>query len=203
MAATRSGAVVKLIPLARGKWNPDGTLCAMVDDEDYEELIQYKWRVRRDGKNFYAQRRGPNGIPILMHRQIAGYAMTDHADGNGLNNQRENLRETTKQLNALNKLKEPGGSSQYKGVACVGTRKWRVMCSRHPVIDADRWGISPQICIGTFMTEEKAGLAYDEAIRLRFGREGTRNFPLPGERSALTGEVMPQWTESRSTAWKC
>lgn len=82
---------MKLIPLTRGQY-------AMVDDEDYEELSKYKWlAIKRRGR-FVAGRTvytaGARERTILMHKVIAGFAMTCHIDGNGLNNQRANLRPT-------------------------------------------------------------------------------------------------------------
>ncbi len=76
---------------------------ALVSDEDYADLSLYKWCVSAQGRKgqnkLYAIRRH-KGRKIWMHRLIMGLNepfskygnVVDHMDGNGLNNQRENLR---------------------------------------------------------------------------------------------------------------
>jgi hypothetical protein len=105
----------------------DGTVrdFALVDDADYEALSGYRWclRVGLHG-NDYAQR-GIHGVTtILMHRQIMGFpnGKIDHRDGNGLNNQRSNLRLATTAENAQNRRGADRGSrtglrgvSPYRG----------------------------------------------------------------------------------------
>lgn len=68
----------------------------MVDDCDFEFLSTYKWVAVKESRLdpiFYAK-----GIPwarlyerpavkrVFMHTLISGFTLTDHADGNGLNN---------------------------------------------------------------------------------------------------------------------
>lgn len=84
---------------------------AHVDPQDFR-LVRYKWRARvADNGRVYAQRhRGPGDAEspseILMHRQILGVTDpqvdVDHADGDGLNNRRFNLREKTRAENSRN-----------------------------------------------------------------------------------------------------
>jgi hypothetical protein len=173
---------VKLISLSQG-------LQATVDDADYEPLMQWKWSAWRCGSGLYAYRK--NGrLSIFMHKQITGFAMTDHVDGNGLNNRRRNLRKTNKSLNGLNTVKRPGSVSRFRGVGwSTRDSKWWAYCRRHEVIDAERRGKGRTLNLGSFPTELEAARAYDDAVRLRYGPLGVYNFPLPGERSALTGEV--------------
>jgi hypothetical protein len=60
--------------------------------------------------------------PYAMHRIIFlwhhGYLpkVTDHIDGDRLNNRIENLREVTHQQNSLNKKRDRNSASPYKGV---------------------------------------------------------------------------------------
>lgn len=86
------------IPLTQGK-------VALVDDEDYERLTRHKWYAVRAPHTFYACRNlpSPQKGPVGMHRAVLGLPprvgpdgiLADHWDGDGLNNQRSNLRQAT------------------------------------------------------------------------------------------------------------
>ena len=100
---------MKSIPLTRGKF-------ALVDDEDYEYLNQWKWfcahgRAVRGG--------GYKKKSVFMHRVILntpdGYH-TDHIDSNPLNNQKSNLRVCTIAENNRNQGRRKDNRSGYKGV---------------------------------------------------------------------------------------
>ena len=94
---------MKTIPLTQGK-------VAIVDDEDYEELMKHKWYAnkRPDGR-WYAVRRGPllggRRKTIYMHRALMAGAsplQVDHINGDGLDNRRANLRLVTQSVNQRN-----------------------------------------------------------------------------------------------------
>ncbi len=96
-------------------------LNAIVDDADFDFLIKFKWCASGGHKTDYAVR-GKNGRIIQMHRLIMGdppflRAQVDHIDGNGLNNQRHNLRWCTKAQNRRNEPKRKGYSNKFKGVS--------------------------------------------------------------------------------------
>ena len=99
---------------------------ATVDDEDYAFLTQWKWFAQKMKHTVYAARKpwlsGGKGksTKIFMHRVIANVQpsmQTDHKDGNGLNNRRENLRSVTRQDNMLNRARwSKGCASKFRGV---------------------------------------------------------------------------------------
>ena len=109
---------MKEIQLTQGK-------VALVDDEDYEYLNQWKWCLRGTGLGkFYAIRgfsksKKSNKGSISLHRQLMkpekGYVI-DHLDGNTLNNQKHNLRICTQSQNCSNQKISKSNTSGYKGV---------------------------------------------------------------------------------------
>ena len=82
----------------------------LVDDEDYDFLMQWNWYAhRRDEKYTYYAMRTTKNKKIRMHNAIAlkyginNYEELDHIDRNGLNNQKENLRISTRGENNFNR----------------------------------------------------------------------------------------------------
>jgi len=109
---------MKTITLTQGK-------VALVDDEDYDFLMQWKWFAHfRAKRHWYACRNSTvsEGLPrrtIQMHVVIKGEVegkVTDHRNGETLDNQRHNLREASYSDNASNTAKRKNSSSQYLGV---------------------------------------------------------------------------------------
>lgn len=141
---------MKLIPLTQGKF-------AQVDDEDYDYLMQWKWYAIPKRRTTYARSSETLKSPsIRMHRLIMKpppELQVDHIDGNGLNNQKSNLRWATHSQNQFNR-KSRMGSSRYKGVYFHRiAKKWVAMISENA---KRKW-------IGTFETEEAAAEAYNRA----------------------------------------
>src|SRR5690349_18607697 len=99
---------MKLISLTQNKF-------AQVDDEDYDFLMQWRWyaiKATKEELNFYAvttinQGRGKRQKMIQMHRLLMSLTdpkiIVDHKDGDGLNNQRNNLRLCSFSQNSANK----------------------------------------------------------------------------------------------------
>lgn len=148
---------------------------AIVDDEDYEFLMQWKWTAQKTSIGFYAVR-WAKPKNIIMHRLINGTPdglVTDHIDGDGLNNQRNNLRSVTQLQNTWNRRGKRGGTSKFKGVwfdaGNQNLKKWRAAIRINGRLKY----------LGRFHTEEEAGAAYAFASHAYFG-EFART--TPGEK---------------------
>lgn len=106
---------------------------ALVDDEDYEYLNQWKWQVVNMKDTFYAHRkiwlkREKRYKTICMHRIIMNAPngrVVDHINHNSLDNQRENLRICTQSQNLGNSRLRSDNKSGIKGVYWSKNRnKW-------------------------------------------------------------------------------
>src|SRR5688500_3483537 len=95
-------------------------LIAKVDDDDYEWLSKYKWHASKHCEKWYAKGHLGAHANVYMHRLILELSKTndvcDHKDGDGLNNQRSNLRKCTRSENQRNKRKRHNSKSSYKGI---------------------------------------------------------------------------------------
>lgn len=153
----------------------DKNKVAVVDDKDYEWLNQWKWFSVFDGYNWYAIRKGKKIFgkqeTIPMHRFIVSATrgqLVDHADGNGLNNQRSNLRICTAVQNSQNRKKPVNNTSGYKG---VHWHKQRKMYRAKTVLNGKH------IDIGYFQDPQQAARAYDDFVKKNFGDFAKLNFP--------------------------
>ncbi len=143
---------------------------AIVDDEDFEYLSQWKWcAVYFPSANvFYAERQSRKGefdkpTKVKMHRQLMGFPeglFVDHINHNTLDNRRENLRIATRKENNRNSKKKAYNKSGYKGVSWnSNTGKWRAQ------INVD----GKVIHLGLFLDPAEAHEAYKAAAILYFG----------------------------------
>jgi len=157
----------KLIPLTKG-------YSAIVDDEDYDYLMQWKWyahiyqKTNKVGTpstyaHIYAQR-WELKHQLGMHRVVLGLGtddtrwLIDHINHNGLDNRKTNLRVCTNTQNIGNS-RPKAGSSKYKGVHYCLTRKvWVSRLTNNGKV----------VYIGQFQSELEAALAFDDvAIKTR------------------------------------
>lgn len=158
---------MKQIPLTQGQ-------VAIVDDSDFEYLNQFKWWVQKRKHGFHAVRAEggrKNRTYVYMHRQILGLTSPlfegEHRDGNGLNNQRGNLRVATKQQNARGfQTPRAGKTSKFRGVS-RHQGKWIVRLRK----------TTKHLYLGVFADEEEAARAYDKAALEHFGKFAQPNFP--------------------------
>lgn len=166
------------ISVSRGKYT------ALIDDEDYALVSQYKWRAYKGGdpgKNgtVYAIAHTPmvNGkrSSVIMHRLIMKApkgVLVDHRDFYGLNNQKQNLRIASDEQNGQHKQKQSNTSSRFKGVSLDkrhGT--WKCQINIDGVL----------VWLGQFQSELAAAQAYDEAATKHHGEFAVLNLPLKTE----------------------
>lgn len=152
--------LVKEIPLTQD-------MVAFVDDEDFEGLNQYKWHAKYANGIFYAARsmKKENGksTTVYMHHELIGKKkglIVDHADGDGLNNQRHNICHVTSRQNAQNKHTQR--SSELPGVSWnKRAKKW------HAQIVVNGKAKS----LGYFTDEYDAYLAYRKAAKKIMGED--------------------------------
>ena len=145
-------------------------MVALVDDEDYERLSQYKWSAVKQGGTYYAIRSSKDRVTIRMHREVLGLTdrkiFCDHINHNGVDNQKHNLRTCTATQNQHNQISRTG-VSKYKGVSVNGkSKKWLA-----------RIGIDyMRIVLGYYNSEEEAAMAYDAKARELYGEFACCNF---------------------------
>lgn len=169
--ATLSGLIgdnMKRILLTQGKY-------AIVDDEDFEWLNQWKWQAQKHSYDGYRAMRGAGGRKnqrtVYMHRVIMNAPKgleVDHINHDTLDNQRKNLRLVTQSQNQQNSKKRKNCSSKYKGVHWHKlTRKWRSKIS----------SLGEPIHLGLYKSEIGAAKAYDKKAIELFGEFAYLNFP--------------------------
>lgn len=129
-----------------------------VDDEDYDMLNKYTWHAKQSHNVLYVVRKPWKSPTILMHRVILNTPddmEIDHIDGNGLNNQKKNLRNVNHRENAQNRHQVRKKTSRFTGVDWYKDRgKWRAQI---------RLG-GNSVHLGLFKIEEDARMAYVSAV---------------------------------------
>lgn len=146
-----------------------GEKTVFYSNQDHEIISKHKWSVHKRGHMFYALTR-IGGKKIQMHRYILDvpeWLIIDHADHNGLNNCRDNLRPCSYSQNQMNKRKScRGTSSKYKGVVWdVQKQKWRVRIHIN----------KRMICGGVFLNEQQAAERYNQMAKIYFRQFATLN----------------------------
>ncbi|MCK5235985.1 MAG: hypothetical protein KAR06_03285 [Deltaproteobacteria bacterium] len=134
-------------------------LYALVDDEDFERVSQFKWHCSKDIAGFkYASRASEEGT-ILMHRFIMGASKgqkVGHKSKDGLNNQRENLRVCTWTQIQAGKKNGKNNQTGYKGVSWFAERE-------HYIARIGKK--NKMVYLGSFDDPVEAAAAYNKAAQ--------------------------------------
>jgi hypothetical protein len=118
---------VKEIPLTRG-------FVALVDDEDYEAVSQFKWFLTAYGRYTTKDSKMVNrvrGKRMYMHRFLwnrwgfPSAPQLDHVNGDGLDNRKCNLRPATVSQNMSNSAFRSHNTSGYRGVSEHNKGSWQ------------------------------------------------------------------------------
>lgn len=146
---------MKQIKLTKGQF-------AIVDDEDFEYLNQFKWCLNGN----YAGGR-TLGRYIAMHRLIMNTPermVVDHINGCRLDNRKENLRNCTQSQNSMNRRIEKG--------ACFDkhNQNWRSQ-----IVYRDAQNNKIQKYLGSYKTRAEALIAYDSAVKIYHGEYAISN----------------------------
>ncbi|MHB1266985.1 MAG: AP2 domain-containing protein [Acidithiobacillus ferriphilus] len=152
------------IPLTQGQ-------VALIDDEDYELVSQYKRCVTKYGNNFYAVTNiyscGYKRTTIRIHRLVMNAKpgeLVDHINHHTLDNRKSELRLCTHFQNHHNSGKYANNKSGFKGVSwCKRKSKWRASIMAN----------GKHLHLGYFIDPEEAYKAYCEAA-LELHREFAR-----------------------------
>lgn len=150
--------MTKQIQLTQGQF-------ALVDDEDFEWLSQWKWQAawQKNIKSFYAVRtaiKDGKKTTILMHREIMHTPdgmQCDHINHNTTDNRKTELRNCTQQENQINrKGLNSNNHTGHRGVY-FEKGKFKAYIKRNNI----------NRCLGTYSS-------IDEAIAARFCAEGAK-----------------------------
>ncbi len=159
----------RLIQLTQGYF-------AVVDEDDYVALSEFKWCVSIQRTSIYALRGvtiGGKSGTITMHRHLLQPdedKTAIHRNDIGLDNRRENLAIVDSYTEVVAKARVGHGASKYRGVSWgPGTGLWRATIRAN---DETRY-------LGEFHTQKEAALAYNAAAKKYFG-EFARFNKIPG-----------------------
>lgn len=144
-------------------------IVALVDDEDFERVNQYKWTAYYANNEYRVMRKTKEGKTQYLHRFIMNAKENeniDHINHNPLDNKKANLRICTHAQNMRNQKKRRG-SSNFKGVHWnKNAKKWmaQITCNykKH--------------YLGYFEKEENAAKVYDRVAKELFGEFALTNF---------------------------
>lgn len=160
---------MKQIQLTKGKY-------AKIDDDDFEFLSQWKWLYggrRYAVRNIHSRNQEGKRITkvVWMHREIMKTPdglMTDHINGDTLDNRKSNLRIVTAEQNVRNSNIPSHNTSGFKGVSETKRdlkKKWEAYITAN----------DKKIHLGRFSTKEEAAEVYNKTAKKLFGEYARLN----------------------------
>jgi hypothetical protein len=157
---------MRKIKLTQGKY-------ALVDDDKYEYLNQWKWNyhITNRDKTGYAvrltSRKNPPRKTIRMHRVVLNYfgpLFVDHINRNGIDNRRSNLRLATKNQSIYNKSYSCNNKNKAKGVTQVKDKHGAPKYWIARVTESGK-----RHYLGVFKSKRSALIAYNKAAKRLHG----------------------------------
>lgn len=141
---------------------------AIIDNEDYSLVSQFKWYLLNKGRTKYVH----NQYGQLLHRVVMKCVkgdgkVVDHKDHDGLNCQKENLRICTHKENQRNVRSHKDSTSKYLGVCWHKKKKKFEVRVRVE---------GKNIRLGYFFNETEAAKAYDVAAKKHYGEFANLNY---------------------------
>lgn len=137
-------------------------MVALVDDEDYEKVIAYKWRF--DGRYATTVIDKESQQKVYMHRFLTRAEtgeLIDHKNGDTLDNRGENLRKANYRENSANRKLYAHNTTGFKGVYRYsrGSKRWRAAITFN----------DKQISLGYYANPIEAAKAYNKKAVELFG----------------------------------
>ena len=155
-------------------WPKNIDMPILVDDEDYDRLNQYNWFISKQGYAVRNVKVGDKWTRYSMHREILQVDKgmdVEHKDQNRLNNQKSNLRASTRSQNMANvrKIKSLTSHSKYKGVSRIKRKNLKNQWLAYIRKDYKTH------YLGYFFTEAEAARAYNAKAPELFGEFASLN----------------------------
>jgi len=197
---------MKEIQTSRGK-------VAIVDDDKFEYLSQFKWYCTKFGYIQTTQIVDGKKTNLWMHRMVANTPpgmKTDHINGDKQLNTIENLRTCTTAENMRNRSMQKNNTSGYKGVFwSIRGKKWRAQITVNkkaihlglfddPKEAYEAYKLAADAYFGDFVQQEAA--MNERKIKIVFRTYGNREYreervlaeiPKPGDEVQFEdGEVF-------------
>ena len=148
------------IPLTQGRE-------AIIDAADVPLVRDMHWRVQKSNHTAYAKATPASRKSVLLHRLLIGALpgqIVDHANGDGLDNRRANIRLATYAENLRNCRRPLTNRSGVKGVHWASrNKKWMAQIKKD----------GKSTYLGLYSSKEEAGAAYAKAsaeLHGEFGR---------------------------------
>lgn len=155
-----------IVPLTQGR-------VTIIDDEDENRVSQYKWCAykHKDKNTWYATHNFKTIEGTFYGQDLHRFIMNakpgiqiDHKDGNGLNNQKSNLRFCNNTENHQNQKK----SKTYNGKPTTSIHKGVVWYKKEKRFRSRISIDGKRIHLGWFKNEIEAAKSYDKAATEHF-----------------------------------